>query len=50
MSMIGKTLGNFQCTALLGKGRLGKVCRVKNRELGRYVAIKESDGANHDGS
>ncbi len=40
MSMIGKTLGNFVCTALIGKGGMGEVYRAKDRRLGRDVAIK----------
>ena len=40
MSMIGKTLGTFECTALLGKGGMGEVYRAKDQKLGRDVAIK----------
>ncbi len=40
MSMIGKTLGNFECTALLGKGGMGEVYQAKDQKLGRDVAIK----------
>ena len=40
MSMIGKTLGNFECAALLGKGGMGEVYRAKDQKLGRDVAIK----------
>jgi len=38
--MIGKTLGNFECTALLGKGGMGEVYKAKDQKLGRDVAIK----------
>jgi serine/threonine protein kinase len=40
MSMIGKTLGTFECTALLGKGGMGEVYQAKDLKLGRDVAIK----------
>ncbi len=40
MSMIGKILGSFECTALLGKGGMGEVYRAKDHKLGRDVAIK----------
>jgi serine/threonine protein kinase len=40
MSMIGKTLGNFECTPLLGKGGRGEVYEAKDLKLGRDVAIK----------
>ena len=40
MSMIGKTLGTFECTALLGKGGMGEVYKAKDHWLGRDVAIK----------
>ena len=38
--MIGKTLGNFTCTALIGKGGMGEVYQAKDQKLGRDVAIK----------
>jgi len=38
--MIGRTLGTFECTALLGKGGMGEVYRAKDQKLGRDVAIK----------
>ena len=40
MSMIGKNLGNFECTALLGRGSMGEVYQAKDLKLGRNVAIK----------
>ena len=41
MSMIGKTLGNFEITSQLGKGGMGEVYQAKDRKLGRDVAIKQ---------
>ena len=38
--MIIKTLGNFECTALLGRGGMGEVYQAKDQKLGRNVAIK----------
>ena len=38
--MTGKTLGNFECTALLGRGGMGEVYQAKDHKLGRDVAIK----------
>jgi serine/threonine protein kinase len=40
MSMIGRTLGNFEITSQLGKGGMGEVYQAKDRKLGRDVAIK----------
>jgi hypothetical protein len=37
MSMIGKTLGSFECTALLGKGGMGEVYQAKDQKLGRDI-------------
>ena len=38
--MIGKTLGSFEITALIGRGGMGEVYRAKDSKLGRDVAIK----------
>src|SRR5512147_3308263 len=40
MSMIGKTLGNFEITSQLGRGGMGEVYQAKDKKLGRNVAIK----------
>ena len=45
MSMIGKTLGNFQCTALIGLGGMGGIYRPKDQKLRRDVAIKSQSEA-----
>ena len=38
--MVGKTLGRYQITSKLGKGRMGEFYQAKDQKLGRYVAIK----------
>jgi eukaryotic-like serine/threonine-protein kinase len=40
MSMIGKTLGNFEITGSLGKGGMGEVYRAHDAKLNRDVALK----------
>lgn len=40
MSIIGKTLGLYSLSALLGKGGTGVVCKAKDSHLDRFVAIK----------
>ena len=40
MSMIGRTLGNFELTSQIGKGGMGEVYQAKDHKLGRDVAIK----------
>ena len=40
MSLIGKTLGNFEIRTLIGRGGMGEVYQAKDRKLGRDVAIK----------
>jgi eukaryotic-like serine/threonine-protein kinase len=37
---IGKTLGSYEVTSLLGKGGMGEVWRARDRRLERDVAIK----------
>jgi len=41
MSMIGKTLGSFECAALLGKGGMGEAWKAHDPRLNRTVAIKK---------
>ncbi len=38
--MIGKTLGQYEIVALLGKGGMGEVCRASDPKLHCHVAIK----------
>ncbi len=38
--MIGKTLGQYEITAMLGKGGMGEVYRARDSKLDRDVAIK----------
>jgi serine/threonine protein kinase len=40
ITMIGKTLGHYAVSALIGRGGMGEVYRAKDQKLGRDVAIK----------
>jgi len=40
MSMIGKTLGHYAVSSLIGSGGMGEVYQAKDQKLGRDVAIK----------
>ena len=40
MSMIGKTLGHYAVSTLIGSGGMGEVYQAKDQKLGRDVAIK----------
>ena len=46
MSMIGKTLGNFEFTALLGMGGMIKIYQANDKKLGRDMAIMVLLGLN----
>jgi len=35
MSMIGKTLAQYEITDQLGKGGMGEVCEAKDQKLGK---------------
>ena len=41
MSMIGKTLAQYEITGQLGKGGMGEVWKARDTRLGRIVAIKK---------
>jgi serine/threonine protein kinase len=40
MSMIGKNLGHYSVSTMLGKGGMGEVYKAKDQKLGRNVAVK----------
>jgi serine/threonine protein kinase len=40
MSMIGKALGHYAVSTLIGRGGMGEVYQAKDQKLGRDVAIK----------
>lgn len=37
--MIGKTLGHYTVSSLIGRGGMGEVYRAKDQNLGRDMAI-----------
>jgi len=42
MSMIGKTLGNFEITSQLGKGGMGEVYRAQDQKAINIVIFKRA--------
>jgi len=47
--LIGKTLGHYEISGLLGKGAMGEVYRAQDTTLNREVAIKVLPAAfSHD--
>jgi serine/threonine protein kinase len=40
MSMIGKTLGHYSVSSLIGRGGMGEVYQARDQKLDRDVAIK----------
>ena len=44
MSMIGRTLGNFEITSQIGKGGIGEVYQAKEQKLSRDVVSIQKKG------